>query len=67
MMEETNNVGQTAKEKALKINVELPWYFFHLYSQQTFSTPSSHQAGKTTTGNTCNDAFSGYHTIYHNP
>lgn len=50
MMEETNNVGQTAKEKALKINVELPWYFLHLYSQQTFSTSSSHQAGKTTTG-----------------
>lgn len=33
MMEETNNVDQTAKEKALKINVELPWYILHLYFQ----------------------------------
>lgn len=32
MMEKTNDVGQTAKEKALKINVELSWYILHLYS-----------------------------------
>lgn len=63
MMEETNNVDQTAKEKALKINVELPWYILHLYFQPISSNPS-HQKGRTSPlGNTYSDAFSGYHTI----